>query len=122
MDPKQRARARQVQAWLRSDLVPLRQERSTEVVFMGARKPPLTAEGRASAEKLLRAAGQLLSHRGENLFGAWCIADADLACALNRLVLHGDEVPAALAAYATRQWQRPAIQEWMRKPRKAPAP
>ena len=122
VDPKQRARARQVQAWLRSDLVPLRQERSTEVVFMGARKPPLTAEGRASAEKLLRAAGQLLSHRGENLFGAWCIADADLACALNRLVLHGDEVPAALAAYATRQWQRPAIQEWMRKPRKAPAP
>jgi glutathione S-transferase len=28
-----RARARQVQAWLRSDLMPIRQERSTEIVF-----------------------------------------------------------------------------------------
>ncbi len=33
-----RARARQIQAWLRSDLLPLREERPTDVVFAGAKK------------------------------------------------------------------------------------
>ncbi len=33
-----RARARQVQAWLRSDLMPIRIERDTEVVFYAARR------------------------------------------------------------------------------------
>ena len=32
-EPQSRARARQVQAWLRSDLAPIKQERSTEVIF-----------------------------------------------------------------------------------------
>ncbi len=49
VEPRARARARQVQAWLRSDLMPIRQERSTEVVFYGSAKPPLSAEARASA-------------------------------------------------------------------------
>jgi len=34
---QQRAKARQVQAWLRSDLLPIRQERSTLVVFYGVK-------------------------------------------------------------------------------------
>lgn len=119
-DPKQRARARQLQAWLRSDLVPLRQDRSTEVVFQGVKKGPMSPAGQAAADKLLRAAQQLLPAGSENLFGAWCIADADLACALNRLIFNGDPVPASLVEYAGRQWQRPAIQEWMRQPRRAP--
>jgi glutathione S-transferase len=34
IDLRERARARQLQAWLRSDLMPLRAERSTEVVFL----------------------------------------------------------------------------------------
>lgn len=33
--PHARARARQLQAWLRSDLMPIRQERPTEVLFYG---------------------------------------------------------------------------------------
>lgn len=116
-EPHSRARARQVQAWLRSDLMPLRQERSTEVVFYGTTQPQLSAQARASAEKLFSAAEALLPAGSENLFGPWCIADADLALMLNRLVLNGDPVPERLAAYAKHQWQRPSVQLWVNQRR-----
>jgi hypothetical protein len=51
------------------------------------------------------------------LFEAWSIADVDLSLMLNRLVCNGDEVPAMLADYASRQWERPAVQEWARQGR-----
>lgn len=95
LDLENRARARQIQAWLRSDLMPIREERPTDVVFAGAKKAPLTAEGKASAEKLFAMAEHLLVLGQPNLFGEWCIADTDLALMINRLVLHGDEVPEA---------------------------
>ncbi len=114
-DPRQRARARQVQAWLRSDLMALRQDRTTEVVFRGPTDKPLSPAGQTAAAKLFAAAEALLAHGGENLFGQWSIADVDLALMLNRLVLNGDPVPARLAAYASRQWQRPSIQLWLRQ-------
>lgn len=37
-DLQKRARARQIQAWLRSDLLPLREERPTDVVLPGRKK------------------------------------------------------------------------------------
>jgi glutathione S-transferase len=116
-DPRCRARARQVQAWLRSDLVPIRDERPTIVVFYGAKRPQLSAAARGSAEKLFSAANALLDGRSGNLFGDWCIADVDLAMMLNRLIVHGDPVPENLVAYATRQWQRRSVQQWANKPR-----
>jgi glutathione S-transferase len=39
-EPRDRARARQVQAWLRSDLMAIRDERPTFVVFCGAKRGP----------------------------------------------------------------------------------
>lgn len=116
-EPHSRARARQVQAWLRSDLMPIRQERPTEVVFYGAIQPPLSSGARSAAEKLFCAAQSLLSAGAENLFGQWCIADVDLAVMLNRLVLNGDPVPENLAAYARRQWLRPSVQIWVNQTR-----
>lgn len=86
-DPLSRARARQVQAWLRSDLMPI------------------------------RPAEALLPPDSENLFGQWCIADVDLALMLNRLVLNGDFVPERLAAYARHQWQRSSVQRWVNQRR-----
>ena len=115
--PQERARARQIQAWLRSDLMPIRQERSTEVVFYRPTSTPLSAEAQAAATKLLYVADALLPVGATNLFGDWCIADTDLALMLNRLVLNGDPVPARLAAYAQRQWQRPSVQAWTQRER-----
>ncbi|KTC50573.1 glutathione S-transferase [Pseudomonas fluorescens ABAC62] len=112
-DPRQRARARQVQAWLRSDLLALRQERSTLVVFCGHQMPPLTPAGDAAASRLVAGAQALLAGNPANLLGEWSIADVDLAVMLNRLILNGDRVPAELVAYAQRQWLRPSVQEWV---------
>ena len=118
-DPKQRARARQVQAWLRSDLLPIRQERSTLVVFYGQQMPPLSPVAEVAAKRLITGAQALLAGNPTNLFGEWSIADVDLAIMLNRLILNGDRVPAELVAYAQRQWQRPSVQEWVNQQRPA---
>lgn len=117
VDSRNRARARQVQAWLRSDLMPIREERPTLVIFYGVKRPPLSPAARGSAEKLFSAAHALLGGRTGSLFGEWCIADVDLALMLNRLILHGDAVPERLIAYAAQQWQRPTVQVWVKKPR-----
>jgi glutathione S-transferase len=116
-DPKTKARARQVQAWLRSDLMPIRQERSTNVVFYQPSQQPLSPVAEVAARKLFRAAETLLAHNGEHLFGSWSIADVDLALMLNRLILNGDAVPPELAGYARRQWQRSSVQEWVNQVR-----
>ncbi|RQR66256.1 glutathione transferase [Burkholderia sp. Bp9125] len=113
-DRQQRARARQVQAWLRSDLMPIRAERSTEVVFYGPSREPLSGLAQAAAKKLFAAADVLLAPGAANLFGDWCIADVDLAVMLNRLVMNDDPVPTRLADYARAQWERPSMQRWVK--------
>lgn len=112
-DEQQRARARQVQAWLRSDLLPLREQRNTEVVFLRPVSTPLDEAGQRAAAKLIRVAEACLADGAANLFGEWCIADTDLAVMLLRLVNNGDTVPDRLADYARRQWQRPSVQAWL---------
>ncbi|HCN46710.1 MAG TPA: glutathione transferase [Pseudomonas sp.] len=118
-DALQRARARQVQAWVRSDLMPIREERSTVVVFYGVKKEALSAAGKAAADKLIAAVEALLPEGAQYLCGEWSIADVDLAVMLNRLILNGDEVPQRLKDYAALQWQRPSVQEWVGKVRPA---
>lgn len=117
-DVKQRAKAREVQAWLRSDLLTLRTERSTEAVFGKGKFPPLSTAAQADAKKLIAAAEKLLSHGQDDLFREWCIADTDLALMLNRLVIHGDAVPENVRHYAQKQWQRPSVQAWLALPEK----
>jgi glutathione S-transferase len=115
-DVRARARARQVMAWVRSDLMPIREERSAECVFYPrdriAPLAPLTAHGQRAATKLLGAADRLIPADAGPLFGAWCIADTDLAMMLQRLVKTGHDVPAKIRAYADAQWKRPAVEEF----------
>ena len=110
---RQRARARQMQAWLRSDLAALRQERPTEVVFHGAAGAPLGDAAQAAAAKLVRVAQALLPEGRPNLFDTWCIADTELALMLRRLGNPADGLPDALRTYADAQWRRPAVQTWL---------
>jgi glutathione S-transferase len=116
-DPRDRARARQIQAWVRSDLMPIRDERPTFVVFNGAKRPPLSEAAREAAEQLISAALTLLDGRTNNLFGSWSIADVDLAMMLQRLVVLGDPVPQRLIDYAAHQWRRPSVEQWILKKR-----
>lgn len=111
--PSDRARARQMQAWLRSDFADLRRERSTEVLFGRRALQPLSAAAETSAKRLFVAAQGLLRHGEDFLFGRWSIADTDLAVMLNRLVLNGDPVPMDLQRYAALQWNRSSVQRWL---------
>jgi glutathione S-transferase len=108
---RERARARQVQAWLRSDLAALRQDRPTDIIFRAEKRAAMTDAGRKAADKLLSFAATLIGDR-ETLFAEWCIADTELALMLNRLVMNGDPVPETLTRYAGQEWQRPSIQAW----------
>ena len=53
-----RARARQLMAWIRSDLMPIREERSAEVVFYPRESLPPWAPLSTAARRSLREAGQ----------------------------------------------------------------
>lgn len=108
---RERARARQLQAWLRSDLGALRQERPTETVFYGQAGQPLSDAAHAASAKLIQVASYLIGVGQTALFDDWCIADLDLAVMLKRLAL--DDLPDPLRAYADAQWQRPSVQTWL---------
>ena len=115
-DLVKRARARQIMAWVRSDLMPIREERSAECVFYPHDQiPPLAAlseKGRRAKMKLLTAAQQLIPDGGGHLFGAWSIADTDLAMMLQRLLQTESDIPEKIRAFAERQWQHFAVKEF----------
>jgi glutathione S-transferase len=117
---EQRARARQVMGWLRSDLAALRRERPTSSIFFERVTAPLGDAARADAGKLERIASTLLAGRA-HVFEEWSIVDADLAMALMRLVANGDAVPPALRAFAEAEWQRPSVVRWVSLARPATA-
>jgi glutathione S-transferase len=111
-DRRQRAQARQIQAWVRSDLVPVRVERDTETVFFKKPCAPLSESAQDAAAKLVHVAERFVQGP-QHLFGDWSIADIDLAIMLSRLVRNGDQVPAKLQEYVDFQWQRPSVQAWL---------
>jgi len=113
-EPRARARVRMVQAFVRSDLLPLRSERPTSTFFEGEPARPFTPEGQASADRLVRLAERFLQPGAAHVAGgAFTIADADLALVIQRLVANGDPCPARLAAYARAVFQRPSIRSWL---------
>jgi glutathione S-transferase len=121
LDIKQRARARQLQAWLRSDLLVIRKERPADLIYFGKKDTPLSDDALAAVDRLFFVVDRLLEGGAEHLFGDWSIADTDLAIMLNRLVANGDQVPSRLAAYVHRQWDRDSVRAWMDIERAAPA-
>jgi glutathione S-transferase len=115
---RERARARQILGWLRSDLLPLREDRPTSSMFYAHVDTPLSERGQAAALKLIEVTERLLEDRG-SLFEHWSIADADLSFMIHRLILNGDPVPARVHAYASAQWQRPSVQAFVKHARPA---
>lgn len=109
----ERSRARQLLGWLRSDLLALRDERPTTTMFGARANAALSDRARAAADKLIGVAEVLIPSGEGDLFGAFSIADADLAFMLHRLILNGDAVPERIVRYAVRQWQRPSIQAFV---------
>lgn len=112
-----RARARQIMGWLRSDLLALREERPTSSIFLEHRKTPLSDNARAAADKLIRVASEVLALDRTSMFESFTVADADLALALMRLVANGDEVPDRLRQFAANVWQRPSVKAFVARER-----
>ncbi len=112
--PKERARARMVMHWIRSDLMPVREERPTNTMFFERANKPLTPDGQAAVARLIDTASRLVPDGATTMFGAWCQADSDLAFMLQRLLLNGHEVPAKLRAFVEAQWARPSVQKWVK--------
>ena len=112
-DVRDRARARQIMAWVRSDLGAIREERSAEYVFYPHdRLPacaPLSPSARRAVDKLVSFAERVIPADGGALFGAWSIADTDLAMMLQRLVKTDEALPERLRTFAQREWQRPSV-------------
>jgi glutathione S-transferase len=113
-DPQERARARQVMSFLRTDFYALREERSTATMFYDHARDPLGEQARADADRLLGFARTLV--KGTSLFGAWSIADSELAFCLQRLGLNGHDL-GDLRQFVAAQWERPSVQEFVRHPR-----
>jgi glutathione S-transferase len=119
---RDRARARQLMAWFRSDLAALRDDRATVTMFYKFRLKPLSGQALRDAERLLRVADQVVPPNGGALFGEWCLVDAELTFMLHRLLLNGDRVPERIAAYARGQWTRPSVREFAEHPRPEAVP
>ena len=120
-DLAERARARQLMSFLRTDLFALREERSSRTLFAQPATTPLSERGQADVAELLRVAARVVPPGRGSMFATWCIADADLALALMRLIANGHHVPADLDGYARAVWSRPSIQLFVEQGRRARA-
>jgi glutathione S-transferase len=115
---RDRARARQIMAWVRSDLMPIREERPTTNMFYQRATKPLSAAAEDAAKRLVAFAQAIVPEGRTSLFGAgWSAADTDLAFILQRLNLNGYDLPARLKKFAEAQWQLPSVQEWVSRER-----
>ena len=121
-DVRERARARQLMAWLRSDLDPLRAERATITMFFRLKVPDLTPSARKATDKLLRVAEQVIPADEGPLFGDWYLVDSELAFMLHRLILNGHTLSPRVLAYAQAQWQRPSVVEFVNHARPTSVP
>ncbi len=109
----ERARARQVMSWLRTSLMGLREDRPTSSVFQRPVTRPLSDKAKADAAEVVRVTEHLLAPGATTLFAEWCVADADLALMLMRLVANNDPVPQRVVDYALAQWGRPSIRKFL---------
>ena len=121
-DARERARARQLMAWLRSDLGAIRDERSSVFVFYRFALPPLSRAALTAVDKLVRVCEQLIPVDRGPLFGSWCLADSELAFMLQRLLSNGHSLPDRLRAYADAQWERPTVRAFVEHERPVDIP
>ena len=112
-DLVERARARQVMSMLRTSLFALREDRPTSTVFGRPNPRPLSDHARDDAAELERLALAVLPDDRPAMFGAWCIADIDLALALMRLIANGDPLDRRLTTYALAQFERKSVHRFV---------
>lgn len=116
---QERGICRMLQAWVRSDFMAIREERSTATVFGPRATVPLSAKALEQVERLLKGIDPYVHEGRTTLFAQWCIADVDLCVMLQRLNLNGQALPSKVKAYAEANWLRPSVQKWVQTKRPA---
>ncbi|HEX4420628.1 MAG TPA: glutathione transferase [Kofleriaceae bacterium] len=108
-----RARARQIMLYLRTSLHALRDARPTSSVFGRPQTRAIPDKAKAEAAELERIALAVIPESGGPMFGAWSLADADLALALMRLVANQDALDRRLTDYALAQFDRKSVRRFV---------
>lgn len=109
----QRARARQIMSFLRTSLSMLREARPTSSVFGQPNPRPMSEKAREEAADLERIALAAVPDDRPWMFDTWCIADADLALALMRLIANQDPLDRRLVTYALAQFERKSVHRFV---------
>lgn len=122
-EPARRARTRQVMAWLRTDLLALREERPWQLMVYPAEPlAPLSPAASRQAAELLELVGWLDTH-GE--LGEWNLAHADLAFALMRFRASGIAMTDPAERLLARNLERTSVRAYLdhaRPPHPPPRP
>jgi len=114
-DPRERARARQVMAWLRFDLRTLREERPWWVtVYPASPVEPLSRQAEREATELLDVIARLAQ---AGALATWNIAHVDLALALYRLTRTEVVLPPAAQRLLDDNLARPSVKSYVEHPR-----
>jgi glutathione S-transferase len=104
-------------AWVRSDLMPIREERSTNTIFYQPSTEPLSEKARQAAARLLAATDALLAPGATSLFGTFSVADADLTLMLQRLGKSGHPLGDKVQRFVDATWSRPSVRKWVERTR-----
>lgn len=112
-DLADRARARQILSFLRTSLFALREARPTASVFGRPTPQPMPDKAKQEAAELERVALAMIPDDRTAMFGSWCIADADLALALMRLIANQDPLDRRLVDYALAQFDRDSVRRFV---------
>jgi glutathione S-transferase len=113
-DPRGRARARQIMAWVRFDLRELRWERPWWTTIYPATVPPLTANARREAAELVDIIGKLIA-QGD--LASWNIAHADLALTAMRVRADDYPIPERVVEFCEATRAHPAVRAYIEHPR-----
>lgn len=113
-DSRARARARQIMAFVRSDLWDLRTARPWSMTVYPAQPGPMPRAAERDANDLVDLALKLVS-AGE--LGDWNISHADLALALYRLDRTGYPLPQPVQRFLDTTVQRPSLRAYLEHPR-----
>jgi glutathione S-transferase len=114
-DPRARARARQIMAWMRFDMRALRSERPWQLtIYPVPAHPPLSPAAERDASELVDLVVRLAA-TGE--LDDWNIAQADLAFGLWRLARGDYPLPAPAQRVLDRNLERPSIRAYLDHPR-----
>lgn len=113
-EPRARARARQIMAWVRFDLRTLRAERPWWMTLYPASPPPLSHAAERDARELF----DLVAHldAGGDL-AVWNLSHLDLALALSRLRAGDLPLPAPSRQLLEANLARPSVRRYIQHPR-----